>query len=165
MQKITNITQAWQRKYPEQVVLAVTRSRDGKVNLMAIGWVAIVSDEPPMYMVGIDDNAYTLELIRQTGEFVLAFPSQSMAEGTLYAGTCHGHNIDKAVGCGFEFAPATQISVPILSDAVVNLECKFVTEYRPGNCPLVVGEVVACHENSDPEVKRLINAASGYKLQ
>ena len=55
--------------------------------------------------------------------------------------------------------------MPLLADAVANFECKLVAEYRPGNCPLVVGEVVASSVNTDESVQRLINAAPGYKLQ
>jgi flavin reductase (DIM6/NTAB) family NADH-FMN oxidoreductase RutF len=165
MQKQSSVTEAWERKYPEQVVLAITKSRDGRVNVMAIGWVCIVSDEPPMFLLGIDDPAYTLELIRESGEFVIAYPSKSMAKETLYFGTTHGHNIDKGKISGLKFEPASTVGVPLLSDAVANFECKLVTEYRPGNCPLVVGEVVASSVNTDESIQRLVNAAKGYKLQ
>ena len=165
MQKPSSITEAWDRKYPEQVVLAITKSKDGRINLMAIGWVCIVSDEPPMFLLGIDDPAYTLELIRENKEFVIAYPSKSMAKESLYFGTTHGHNIDKGKISGLAFEAASVVDVPLLSDAVANFECRLVTEYRPGNCPLVVGEVVASTVNSDESVKRLINAGKGYLLQ
>ena len=165
MQKLASIEQVWQRKYPEQVVLALTVNEQNQVNIMTIGWVAVVSDEPPMYMLGIDDNAYTLELIRQNKEFVIAFPAKTMAGAALFCGTVHGHKIDKGRECGLNFAPGSKINVPILADAVANLECRLVTEYRPGNCPLIIGEVVAGHVNCDENVQRLINAGPGYLLQ
>ena len=165
MQKQCSITEAWDRKYPEQVVLAITKSKDGRVNVMAIGWVCVVSDEPPMFLLGIDDPAYTLELIRESGEFVIAYPSKSMAKETLYFGTVHGHDIDKGKISGLKFEPASTVDVPLLSDAVANFECRLVTEYRPGNCPLVVGEVVASSVNTDESILRLVNAGKGYKLQ
>ena len=165
MQKKSTVAEVWQRKYPEQVVLAITRADDGRTNVMAIGWVAIVSDDPAMYMLGIDDNAYTLELIRKNKEFVIAFPSQSMAKETLYFGTVHGHDIDKGKTSGLEFTPAEKVSAPLLADAVANMECRLVAEYRPGNCPLVIGEVVASHVNTNENIKRLINAGAGYDLQ
>ena len=165
MQKQCSISEAWERKYPEQVVLAITKSKDGRVNVMAIGWVCIVSDEPPMFLLGIDDPAYTLELIRENREFVIAYPGKSMAKETLYFGTVHGHDIDKGKVSGLKFEPASTVDVPLLSDAVANFECRLVTEYRPGNCPLVVGEVVTSHVNTDESVLRLINAGKGYKLQ
>ena len=56
-------------------------------------------------------------------------------------------------------------NVPGTADAVANIECKLVTEYRPGNCPLVIGEAVAWHENTNENIKRLVNAGSGYDLQ
>ena len=165
MQKSASINEAWQRKYPEQVVLAITKSSDGRINAMAIGWVTLVSDEPPMFLIGVDDPAYTLELIRENKEFVIAYPSKAMAKETLYFGTVHGHNIDKGKDSKLAFIPASKVNVPLLADAVANFECRLVTEYRPGNCPLVVGEVVASSVNTDENVQRLINAAPGYKLQ
>ncbi len=165
MQKVATIEEAWGRKYPEQVVLAITKNTEGRVNLMAIGWVCIVSDEPPMFLVGIDDNAYTLELIRQNKEFVIAYPSSAMAKETLYVGTTHGHSEDKGIKSGLKFTPAQKVDVSLLADAVANFECRLVEITRPGNCPLVVGEVVASHVNSDESVKRLVNLGKGYQLQ
>jgi len=60
--------------------------------------------------------------------------------------------------------PQSRTAIPLLADAVANFECRFVTEYRPGNCPLVVGEVVASHVNADQSVKRLMNLSKGYQL-
>ncbi len=164
MQKIATVEEAWGRKYPEQVVLAITRNAGGRINLMAIGWVCVCSDEPPMFLIGIDDNAYTLELIRQNREFVIAYPSSAMAKETLYVGTTHGHHEDKGAKSGLEFTSAEKVAVPLLADAVANFECRLVTEYRPGNCPLIVGEIVASHVNTDDSVKRLVNLGKGYDL-
>lgn len=164
MQKITTIDQAWARKYPEQVVLVLTKNAQGRVNAMAVGWVCLVSDEPPMFLLGIDDGAYTLELIRESREFVIAYPSQNMAKETLYFGKVHGHDVDKVTESKLSLEPGTVGSVPLLADAVANFECRLVTEYRPGNCPLVVGEVLASHENTDSSVKRLVNWAKGFDL-
>lgn len=165
MQKKVSISRAWKRKYPEQVVLVITKNKDGKINLMAVGWVCLVSDEPPMFLLGIDDPAYTLELIREKQEFVIAYPSQAMAQATLFAGTNHGHQIDKGKLCGLTFEAPSVVDVPLLSDAVANFECRLVTEYRPGNCPLVVGEVVASTVNTDESILRLVNAGKGYHLK
>ena len=165
MQRPATIEEAWGRKYPEQVVLAITKAPDGRVNAMAIGWVCIVSDDPPMFLLGIDDPAFTLELIRNNKEFVIAYPSSDMAKETLYFGTVHGHNEDKGAKSGLQFIPAEKVDVPLLADAVANFECRLVTEYRPGNCPLVVGEVIASHVNTDESVKRLVNCGKGYQLK
>ena len=164
MQKNCDVIKAWERKYPEQVVLVITKNKEGRINAMAVGWVSIVSDEPAMFQVGIDDGAYTLELIRESKEFVIAYPSKEMAKEVLYFGTTHGHNEDKATNSKLKFVPATCIDGALLDDAVANFECKLVTEYRPGNCPLIVGEVVASFINVNDNVKRLVNWGKGYQL-
>lgn len=164
MQKTATVEEAWNRKYPEQVVLAITKNPEGRVNLMAIGWVCVASDEPPMFLVGIDDNAYTLELIRLNREFVIAYPSSAMARESIYVGTTHGHHEDKGAKSGLRFVPGEKVDVPILADAVANFECRLVEITRPGNCPLIVGEIVACHVNTDASLKRLMNLGGGYQL-
>ena len=70
MQKLVEAAEALARKYPEQVVLVTTRSRKGKPNVMAVGWVAIASSDPWMFVLGIDDEALTYENIRKTREEV-----------------------------------------------------------------------------------------------
>jgi flavin reductase (DIM6/NTAB) family NADH-FMN oxidoreductase RutF len=59
MQRQETAARAVQRRYPEQVMLVVTRSADGRTNIMAVGWTGIASGDPLMFMLGIDDGAYT----------------------------------------------------------------------------------------------------------
>jgi len=164
MQKKANIQKAFKRKYPEQVVLVVTGKPDGGANVMAVGWVAIASDEPRMFMLGIDDGAYTYELIKKTKEFVVAFPNEKMAKEVLFAGTRHGRDCDKIAGSGLVIQLADKVKAPLIANAVANFECKLVAIYRPGDCPLIIGKVVAAHENVDAGVKRLYTVAAGYKM-
>lgn len=164
MQKKTSVSKALNRKYPEQVVLVTTRSPQGRANVMAVGWTAIVSDEPFMFMLAIDDQAYTYELIRKTREFVMAFPAENMGRETVLVGTRHGHDRDKIAESGLETQKAAKVKAPLLADAVANFECKLVDIYRPGNCPLIIGKVVAAHDNKNAQLKRLFTAGAGYKM-
>lgn len=155
MQKKANIEKASARKYPEPVVLVTTHNPKGGDNVMAVGWTTTVSYKPRMFLVAIDDAAYTYELIRKTKQFVVAFPSDKMAKAALYVGSRHGHKIDKIRGAGLAVQKASKIKAPLLRDAVANFECKLVAITRPGDCPMIVGKVVAAHENKNPKAKRL----------
>jgi len=161
MQKRVEISEALARKYPEQVVLVTTRSAEGKQNVMAVGWVAVASSEPLMFVLGIDDEACTYELIRQAQEFVVAFPSERMAAETLFAGSHHGHNRDKLTEAGIRTEAATAVKAPLVADAVANFECVLVEITRPGDCPLIVGKVVAAHANPDASLRRLYALGEG----
>ncbi len=164
MQKKTTIQNALLKKYPEPVALIATTSKEGKKNVMAVGWYAIVSDEPFMFAVCIDKEAYTYQAIKDTNEFVLAFPSSEQAKETLFVGTHHGHKIDKVKECGIKLEDATNVKAPLVSDAVANFECVKEAEYQPGNCPIIIGKVVAAYVNINPDLKRLYTVAKGYKL-
>ena len=164
MQKRAEVGKALARKYPEQVVLVTTRSRAGKPNVMAVGWVAIASSDPWMFVLGIDDAALTYELIRKTREFVVAFPNERQGRETLYVGTRHGHKIDKFAACGLATEEADAVKAPLVADAVANFECTLVTITRPGDCPLIVGKVVAAHVNAKKSLRRLYTVGKGFKL-
>jgi flavin reductase (DIM6/NTAB) family NADH-FMN oxidoreductase RutF len=164
MQKKTEIKKAIMRKYPEQVVLVTTRGKKGNANVMAVGWTGIASGDPLMFMLGIDDEAYTYALIKETREFVVAFPGEQMGKETLFAGSCHGNNRDKLTEAGIKIQDAEKVKAPLIADAVANFECELVDIYRPGDCPLIIGKVVAAHENADPEIKRLYTVGKNHLL-
>ena len=164
MQKKADISKALKRKYPEQVVLVTTRKPDGGANVMAVGWVALASSEPGMFVLGIDDGAYTYELIRKTKEFVVAFPNEKMAREVVFVGTRHGHKCDKITRSGLVIQAADKVKAPLIADAVANFECTLAGIHRPGDCPLIIGKVVAAHENLKAGLKRLYTVAAGYKM-
>jgi flavin reductase (DIM6/NTAB) family NADH-FMN oxidoreductase RutF len=164
MQKQVDVSEALGRKYPEQVVLVTTRSRDGKPNVCAVGWVAIASSEPWMFMLGIDDAALTYKLIRSTREFVVAFPNERQHKETLYVGTHHGHSLDKFAACGLKVQDASEVKAPLVRDAVANFECRLVEITRPGDCPLIIGRVVAAHVNAKKSLRRLYTVGKNYRL-
>ncbi len=164
MQRQETIAAALPRKYPEQVVLVVTRGGDGRGNIMAVGWTGIASGDPLMFMLGIDEGAYTYELIRATRTFVVAFPSDQMGAAVLHAGAVHGRNRDKLAETGLATAPALRVAAPLLSDAVANFECELADIFQPGDCPLIFGRVLVAHVNTDPALQRLYTVGPGHAM-
>ena len=164
MQRLESVEKAILRKYPEQVVLVTTRSSEGRANVMAVGWVAIASGDPLMFMLGIDDGAYTYELIQATRAFVVAFPSERMAAAVLHAGSVHGRDRDKIAETGLVTAPATRVSAPLLVDAVANFECELAEVAQPGDCPILFGRVLVAHVNTDAELRRLYTVGPGHVM-
>ena len=164
MQIKAETAKALARRYPETVVLVTTRSPEGTANAMAVGWVMLASGDPAMFALGIDDASYTYELIRQTKQFVVAFPSEGMAEQTLHVGSHPGLGRDKLAECGLKTQPASAVRAPLAADAVANFECELVTIVKPGDCPIVIGTVLAAHVNETSDVKRLYTLAPNHVL-
>jgi flavin reductase (DIM6/NTAB) family NADH-FMN oxidoreductase RutF len=132
-------------KYPEWIDLVVSRGAHGQVNVMPVGWSMIASGTPLLYAVAINAGHHTTQLIRETREFVIAAPSVAMAPATLYCGTHSGRAGDKIGPSGLKLLPATQVQVPLLQDAVYNLECVLHSEVETGDHILFVGKVVSAH--------------------
>lgn len=164
MQKESQPKTTLLRKYPEQVVLVTTRSTRGNANVMAVGWVAIASGDPLMFVLGIDDGAYTYQLIKETRQFVVAFPSEDMGKEVRFVGSCHGQDRDKLAEAGLKTQAALKVKAPLLADAVANFECELADTYTPGDCVLVIGKVLAAHENSDPSIKRVYTVGKNHLM-
>ena len=148
--------QALKHKSPEWIDLVVSRGADGSVNVMPVGWSTVASGTPLLYAVAINARHHTTRLIRETRQFVVAAPSAAMAQATLYCGTHSGREGDKVGPSGLALAPARVVQVPLLSQAVYNLECTLHAAVETGDHVLFVGKVVAAHldEGAGP---RLMN--------
>jgi len=150
MQKQVPFKEAILRKYPEPVSIALARAPNGVVNPITLGWVMPTSFEPPQFAISIGLTRYSLEVIREAGEFVLAFPSVYQLEEALYFGKVSGREVDKLKERGTPTQPAVKIDSLLLAEAVANFECVVVGELLTGDHVIFAGEVVAAHVNEKP---------------
>ena len=163
MQKQVEYSEAVKTKYPEQVVIAIAKDRNGKANPVTLGWTMIVSGNPPMMAIAVAKKHYSIEAITHSRSFTITFPSAQMAEAALFFGSKSGRDIDKFAEFDCETAPADKIDSVLLSDAVANFECTLVSHMPAGDHIIFVGEIVAAHINTEPK-KRLYTIAPGHKL-
>jgi len=154
--KEVSFGEAMKRKYPEWVVLVVTIDREGQVDIMPAGWAMVASGTPPMFAIAVGHGRYTHELICQSGEFVIAFPSPGQGDDVLYTGTHSGRDVDKLANTNFQTAPSTRLRTPLLQGCIVNVECLLDTQTLAGDHTIFVGKVLAAHVEEDvPD--RLVN--------
>lgn len=160
MQRRVALTQAWERKYPEQVALAVTVSPEGRPNIIALGWVMPTSGEPPMCAISVGLTRYSHALLEQVPEFVLAFPAEDMTAAVLYCGTRSGREVDKFREAGLTALRASEVRPPLIGEAVTNLECRVASTLRTGDHTIFAGQIVAAH-HAERSVRRLYNLGGG----
>jgi flavin reductase (DIM6/NTAB) family NADH-FMN oxidoreductase RutF len=150
------VGEAWKRKYPEQVSLAVSVDSEGKANIIALGWCMPASFDPPMMAISVGKTRYSHQLISECREFVVAFPSEEMGKEVLYCGTHSGRDVDKFRETGLVAVPAKKVRPPLIEGCVANFECKVIGEIETGDHTVFVGEVVAAHV-SEQKKRRLYN--------
>jgi flavin reductase (DIM6/NTAB) family NADH-FMN oxidoreductase RutF len=163
MQKQAEYTQAIKTKYPEQIVIAIAKDKTGRANPVTLGWTMIASGTPPMMAIAVARKHYSIETIRHSKNFTLAFPSSDMGDTALFFGSKSGRDIDKLANCDCKTQPAKAIDSLLLSDAVANFECTLESETDAGDHIIFLGRVVASHINKEPK-KRLYTVGPGHKL-
>ena len=152
------------RKYPEWIVVIVSRDAKGQVNFMPAGWSMLTSGKPLLYAVSVAPPRYTHQCIRDRGEFVIAFPAPGMGPAIAHSGSHSGREVDKSKASGFRTTPAAAVSVPVIEGAVANLECKVVSSHETGDHTIFVGEVVAAHVEDDAPGRLLNFGPPGYAM-
>jgi flavin reductase (DIM6/NTAB) family NADH-FMN oxidoreductase RutF len=129
--------------------LVVTRGKDGTLNLMLAMWFTPMGAEPSSFLVAVDRKTKTYELMQETNEFVIAAPDERMLDVTVYAGSMSGHSEDKWGACGLTPLRPTVGSVPLVREALANVELEVGRMIRfDHKYDLVVGLVRACHVKS-----------------
>jgi len=160
MQENVPLSRAWEKKYPEQIVMVTTISREGRPNIITLGWAMPTSGTPPMCAISIGLGRYSHELLEQVPEFVLAFPAEDMEDAMLLCGTRSGREVDKFKETGLTALSATKVRPPLIGEAVTNLECKTVSTPRTGDHTIFVGEIVVAHHGTRG-LGRLYNLGDG----
>ena len=133
--------------YPLRTYLIVAGRLGEEVNVMAADWVTVVSANPFIVAVSIAPSRYTYKLVKKHREFVISVPNTSMLSDVWVVGSEHGP--EKVKKTKLEFMPASKVQVPIIANALANLECKVIGEHPYGDHVLFVGEVLAHHYKED----------------
>jgi flavin reductase (DIM6/NTAB) family NADH-FMN oxidoreductase RutF len=163
MQKQVEYADAVKTKYPEQVVIAIAKDKNGKANPITLGWTMLASGRPPMMAIAVATSHYSTAAIRHSKCFTIAYPSTDMADAALFFGSHSGRDTDKFAEFDCKNEPAKSIDSVLLTDAVANFECTLETEIEVGDHIIFVGKVIAAHANTEPK-KRLYTVGPGHKL-
>lgn len=115
-------------------------------NIITVSWIGVAASEPPQIGIGVrTDKRFSYKHLQENGEFVVNLPSENEVEQAAKAGTIHGDDIDKFAECGLTRADADEVSVPMVAECPVNMECVVRHVVPLGSHDLFVGEVVAVH--------------------
>jgi flavin reductase (DIM6/NTAB) family NADH-FMN oxidoreductase RutF len=163
MQKQVEYSDAIKTKYPEQVVIAVAKDKNGKANPITLGWTMIVSGSPPMMAIAVAKTHYSIEAVTHSKSFTIVFPSSEMADAALFFGSKSGRDTDKFAEFDCKTEPANAIDSVLLTDAVANFECTLESQMPAGDHIIFIGEIVSSHINTEPK-KRLYTIGPGHKL-
>ena len=135
--------------YALPVVLVSCADKEGKPNIIPLGWVGGVCSEPPQIGIAIRPSRYSYNLIRETKEFVVNIPTENLVKVVDQTGFCSGKSIDKFKSFNLTPLPASKVRSPLIKECSVNIECKLKHLLELGSHGLFIGEIVAIQADEE----------------
>lgn len=126
---------------PKVVSLVVSDSPETGPNVMTASWWMLAGYDPLRYQLAVSHKTHTHEVIENNPEFVLAAPSTDMIDALAVSGQVSGRDVDKIDHLDLETVPGKDVDVPLLADAVGNIECSVLDSFEFENCTYYFAEV------------------------
>ena len=135
----------------------ISTAYEGKRNVQFAFRALGISDEPPLIVIGIQDNNFSRQVIQKSGEFVVNVCSENQLHAVDKSRTLSGRDVeDKFLALGLETLPASRVQAPLVAGCHANVECRLVNEFLVEGLHLFVGEALVAHvDNQLAPVGRL----------
>jgi len=130
------------RVFPKWVYV-ITSADGGHRSGMTACWVTRISGTPSLMLVAINKQSRTGALIRKSSRFAINVLHADQVELARVFGLPSGRTVDKFAHVAATFGPE---GVPILSDALMYLECVLKETKDWGDHTVFVGEIVGGEE-------------------
>lgn len=147
---------------PERIVWAVAEHA-GKRSICPLGWKMNTSGSPVMMAISVAPQRFTHDLIAESGEVVLSWPGEDLAEATYFCGTQSGRTVDKFKAMRLTPLPGERVKAPLVGECVANLECRVAGRLTTGDHTIFACEILAVWVHETP--KRLlvsVDKSAGY---
>lgn len=131
--------------YPLPVVMVSMADKNGKNNIITIGWAGTVCTNPPMVSISVRPERYSYPILQETGEFVINLTTRELTYATDYCGVKSGKDVDKFKELGLTALPASKIGAPLIGESPVNIECRVRDILPLGSHHMFLADVVAVH--------------------
>lgn len=128
---------------PVPVVMVSCADNEGKPNIITLAWAGTINSDPPMVSISVRKPRYSHDLIKEKGEFVINLPNRKLTFATDYCGVKSGRDINKFEAMNLTAEKASIVSVPIIKECPVNLECVVKQVIELGSHDMFLAEVVA----------------------
>jgi flavin reductase (DIM6/NTAB) family NADH-FMN oxidoreductase RutF len=157
--------------HPSVLLLIISSSEKHGVNMMTAGWWTAVGYNPLRFLLVVEKKTHTYDVIRENKEFVMAVPSVELVEAVILSGMVSGAELDKIKHLGLKLLDAEVVDVPLLQQAVGNIECSVLQTFEVEDADYHVGTVEAAHIRPGalegrivtPESRILANLGSDWK--
>jgi len=136
---------------PRPIAWVSSVDANGTHNLAPFSYFTAVDDSPPTVLFcvgrrGTDGNRKdTYHNVKSTGEFVVNFVSQDVAEAMVITAVEAPADVDEFARAGVTPIASDVVAVPRVQESPIHFECKRTQIVDVGKGHIVIGEVVRMH--------------------
>ncbi len=135
--------------YPLPAVMVSCSCEGEKDNIITVAWTGTICTNPPMVYISVRPERHSYHMIKNTGEFVINLTTGKLAKAVDYCGVRSGRDVDKFQEMHLTKENAASVSVPLIKECPVNIECRVTEVKELGSHHMFLAEVAGVHiENS-----------------
>jgi flavin reductase (DIM6/NTAB) family NADH-FMN oxidoreductase RutF len=106
-------------------LLLVTQGKDGKPNVMTIGWGTIGAIwSRPIFIVLVRPSRYTYSRLEEMSDFTVNVLPLELAAAASHCGTVSGRDHDKFQEMHLTAVASREVRAPIIQECIVHYECR-----------------------------------------
>lgn len=126
---------------PRETIIVTCRDNNFD-NATTLSWHSPVSFEPFLYGIFLYKKRKTYEMIKNSKQFCINFPSKDMEELALFCGTKSGHKIDKFEEGKIPKEDCDKVACARIKGCSAYLECEAIDFVEVGDHMMIVGKIL-----------------------
>jgi flavin reductase (DIM6/NTAB) family NADH-FMN oxidoreductase RutF len=134
---------------PLPAVMVSCQAKGHRPNIITISWIGIVNSEPPMLSISVNPRRFSHAILKKAGEFVVNLTSEDNLKAADFCGSRSGRDHDKFEELKLTPLPGSVVSVPLIKECPINMECQVRKSSLLGSHEMFIAEIVALHINRD----------------
>ena len=131
--------------YPLPVVMVSCGTEGVRPNIITVAWAGTICTNPPMVSISIRKERYSYDIIKESGEFVINLVNDRLVRAADWCGVRSGRDYDKFAKMKLTPVAGNTVSVPLIGESPVNIECRVKNILELGSHHMFVAEVLQVH--------------------
>lgn len=119
------------QKLKDPGLLLVGAKKNGKRNVMTIGWGFVgVMWKLKVFVVLVRPSRFTHEFVEDGGEFTVNVPDEGMEKAVAYCGEVSGREHNKFKESKLHLVKGKKVKVPVIKECRIHYECRVIHKLK-----------------------------------
>lgn len=127
---------------PVPVVMVSCGNMDNP-NIITVAWTGIINTNPSMVYISVRPERHSYKLISEQKEFIINLVTRDLVRKADQCGVFTGAKVNKFKKFSLTPKKAEKVSVPLIEESPVNIECKVEKIIPLGTHHMFIAKVLA----------------------